>query len=900
MSPAETDSIQQAHAIGQSFWLDYIRRDLVEQGELERLIAAGEIRGVTSNPSIFEQAIGRSDLYDAPMRPLAHAGWSADRIFEKLAVHDIRAATDLFLPLYEGTGGRDGFVSIEVNPQLANDTQATLEEARRLWEAVNRPNLMVKIPATPAGIPAIEQAIAEAINVNVTLIFALDRYAEVMQAYLRGLERRTERGQPLDRIASVASFFVSRVDSAVDRRLEEIVREEGRNAPRAAALLGRAAVANAKLAYAQFKSTFGEPRFSKLQQRGARVQRPLWASTSTKNPAYSDVLYVEELIGPDTVNTLPPKTLTTFRQHGEAEPRLERDLSEARAQLEAIEGLGVSLAEITSQLEREGVEAFAASYRSLIEIVAQRASQMRAEIGVLQPQLGPLLDELEHERVAARYWRADPSLWPKDGEVWVRDLAAEWETQWPEVERALGSIDAHAATRIGWLGASVARLPLESSVEHRQLETLDPVEQRMFRSETPIESTLFVAATAFPRDPSVEAELELTWSRAANRLGEGAARRFLIVGPAGSELTELARSRGLPNLNVEPDLAGAAAAVALSGSGAAAPLESATQLRERCAPNYPGAENPGMYLGALLALAEQAGLRRLGLLTDAPQARLADWLAHRFEASGLGATVAALRQLPVGSGVQDRLLVYLRSSGEHDSIVDQWIAAGEPAVLLEADSGAGGEAVRWEMALDIAAHVLGRPPHPAPVEQGATGRWAQAELRSRKKGRLRGPKPTMQAGDGAAWWSVAGGPVGDADSVYACAAALARRLHSGSMLNLAILRRRSKALDRAIEAAQSSLGKRGVDLRVSYGRPPWTSGAASDSNWQVHLLLNEAPKQDEPIPGSPMTFGELQLLQAWAVLEELQSRRLEVGLLRLAAPATVVNWLRTLIRELDS
>ena len=282
------NSIHRTQELGQSIWLDYIRRDLIESGELAQLIDQGVIRGVTSNPTIFENAISSSDLYTSDLRSMAQAGWTAEQIFDQLAVSDIRGAADAFLPLYERTNGADGFVSIEVNPKLADKTQPTLDEARRLWSVVNRPNVMIKIPATEAGIPAIEESIYEGINVNVTLIFSLDRYAEVMDAYLRGLERRASEGGSLDHIASVASFFVSRVDIAVDGLLEEIISAEGPNADRASALLGKAAIANVKLAYAQFEAIFGSDRFLNLEAKGARAQRPLWASTSTKNPAYPD------------------------------------------------------------------------------------------------------------------------------------------------------------------------------------------------------------------------------------------------------------------------------------------------------------------------------------------------------------------------------------------------------------------------------------------------------------------------------------------------------------------------------------------------------------------------------------------------------------------------------------
>lgn len=893
---ASGDPIRQAHEIGQSFWLDYIRRDLVEYGQLERLIGAGEIRGVTSNPSIFQQAIGGSELYDAAMRPLAHAGWTADRIFEKLAVHDIRAATDLFLPLYEGSDGRDGFVSIEVSPRLADDSAGTLEEARRLWQAVNRPNLMVKIPATRAGIPAIEQAIAEGININVTLIFALERYAEVMQAYLRGLERRVREGFPLDRVASVASFFVSRVDTAVDRQLEQIVREEGPNAQRAASLMGHAAIANAKLAYAQFKSVFGEQRFEDLKQKGARVQRPLWASTSTKNAAYSDVLYVEQLIGPDTVNTLPPKTLDAFRDHGDAQPMLERNLSEAVAQLEAIEGLGVSLQSVTEQLEHGGVDAFANSYNSLIEIVGSRAAEMRDELGQLQAGLGGTLEQLDAERVAARYWRQDATLWPKDGDRPVRSYTETWRQLLPTVE----GLQTSGVQQIAWLVAGGLSLTADSrSISQVQLRSLDPTEQRMAASDTPVDSTFFVAGTDYLHDPAVEAMLLPMWERAHNRLGAGTAQHFLIVAPPGSALGELGERLGIRRLECELSTAMPLLEQAFVAPPAAALLDSADRFRLRCAPQNMSAENGGLYLGALLSLAVRSGIRRLGLLADPDSRPAAEWLAARLRESGLGTQVAVSASVPAEAPTSDRMVVYLQSTGEQDQTAHQLLSGGVPVLRLELDRGLGGEAVRWEMGLGVAAHLLELDPHPSSIGERANARFAQAIERSRKGRRLNWHEPEFEDSRAIVWWSI-GEPAGD--TLQQFAQALAERLTPGSVLNLSVFRRQTQVVQRTVEELRRTLAGRGVDLTLSYGCAPrsaaWLAGSGAPDVASVNLIVSEASKKDQPVPNWRETFGELQLMFARAIFEQMRSDQMAAGLLHFRSPATINNWLRSLIELL--
>ena len=366
-------------ALGQSAWHDNIHRGLLTGGQLKKLIDAGEITGLTSNPTIFEQAIGKTRDYDDAIVKLAKAGKSAAEIFDALAIEDLKAAAALFRPVYDRTKGGDGYVSIEVNPRLANDTQATISEAARLWKAVEMPNLMVKIPATLAGLPAIERSIADGININITLIFSLDRYDAVMEAYLAGLSQRAKKGLELNRIASIASFFVSRVDTAVDPMLEEKAKQNPGKAAEILALQGKAAIANAKLAYEMFLKKFGSSRFADLEKKGARRQRPLWASTSTKNPKYQDIYYVEALLGPESVDTMPPATIDAYRDHGKPEIRLTRDMDSARQVMEKLATAGVDMKAVTHKLEIDGVASFSKSYESLIATVDSRRQAIFSE-----------------------------------------------------------------------------------------------------------------------------------------------------------------------------------------------------------------------------------------------------------------------------------------------------------------------------------------------------------------------------------------------------------------------------------------------------------------------------------------------------------------------------------------
>ncbi len=354
------NTIRQNLALGQSTWVDYIRRDMLENGDLERLVEDG-VTGLTSNPTIFEKAISGSPDYDEALAELSHEGKSPTQIFEALAVDDIRGAAQALRAVYDASGGRDGFVSLEVAPTLAYDTEGTVHDARRLWAAVGEPNVMIKVPGTPEGLPAITQLIGEGINVNVTLIFALDAYQRVMDAYIAGLQALSQSGGPLGRVASVASFFVSRVDTAVDGALEKGGAD--------ASLQGKAAIANARAAYALFKERFARDDFAALRAQGAQVQRPLWASTSTKNPAYPDTLYIDNLIGPDSVNTMPPDTLQAALDHGVSALTLEGTDQEANATLSALAEAGVDMDAVTDKLLGDGVDAFAGSYRQLLESI---------------------------------------------------------------------------------------------------------------------------------------------------------------------------------------------------------------------------------------------------------------------------------------------------------------------------------------------------------------------------------------------------------------------------------------------------------------------------------------------------------------------------------------------------
>jgi len=371
--------LKQLATFGQSIWLDYIRRDLISGGELHRMIEEDGLRGMTSNPAIFEKAISGSHDYDEEIKSMAKQGKSIDAIYEAISVGDVGSAADLFRPLYDQTDGGDGYVSLEVNPHLARNTEGTLKEARHLWAALNRPNVFIKVPATNEGLASIRQLISEGISINVTLLFGLNRYREVTEAYISGLEARAAQGKPLKSIASVASFFISRIDTLVDPMLDKIIAQESAKAELAKKVRGEVAIACAKEAYQMYKEIFGSDRFKKLRDKGARPQRLLWASTGTKNPDYSDVKYVEELIGPETVDTAPVETINAYRDHGNPKARLESNLETARAVLKSLPELGVDIDKVTDQLVTEGVDKFNTPFDKLMKTLAEATSSKQKE-----------------------------------------------------------------------------------------------------------------------------------------------------------------------------------------------------------------------------------------------------------------------------------------------------------------------------------------------------------------------------------------------------------------------------------------------------------------------------------------------------------------------------------------
>jgi transaldolase/glucose-6-phosphate isomerase len=744
--------------LGQAIWLDYIRRSFMASGELQKLITMG-LRGMTSNPSIFEKAIAGSSDYDLQILELVRQGKDAAEIYEALAITDIQQAADLLRPVYESTAGADGYVSLEVSPNLAQDSLGTFEEAQRLWKAVNRPNLMIKIPATQAGLPAITQAIAIGISVNVTLIFALDRYQAVMEAFLQGLEQRLVAGHRLDGVASVASFFVSRVDSKVDRHLEAIIRSEGANAAQAAALLGKAANANAKLAYQLFREVFSTPRFKRLQEAGAMLQRPLWASTSTKNPAYPDILYVQELIGAHTVNTLPQNTLDAFIDHGSARLTIEEGVEAAQNAIQQLEALGISMPQVTRELEQEGVQAFAEAFDALLasiitKITTERLANfgMRLSLGKSQPPFEAAMQDLSAANIPARIWQHDHTVWrPVADEIrnrlgWLH-VVDQMFTHLSQIEALSYAVQAAGYTQavlLGMGGSSLApelfarTFPVPEGCLHLQvLDSTDPSAVLTLERSLDLSKTLFIVSTKSGTTEETLSFFRYFYTRCTAQLGaDQAGEHFIAITDPDSKLVGLAASYHFRAtfLN-DPEIGGRYSALsffglvpaALAGVDLHRLLANAESMMQACGPLHPAPENPGAVLGAALGALANQGKNKLTLAVSPQIAGFADWVEQLIaESTGKeGRGIVPVAGEPEAMGdVYGEDRVYVSIALVDDASTQQSFAAcaklGRPLIRITLNDiyDLGAQIFLWEFATAVAGWRMDIHPFDQPnVEQ---------------------------------------------------------------------------------------------------------------------------------------------------------------------------------------
>jgi transaldolase/glucose-6-phosphate isomerase len=885
--------IDKLTSIGQSLWMDNIQRRLLENGEIKSLIEHREIRGMTSNPTIFNNAISKTTDYDAALVPLAWAGWDHEKIFWELVTEDIKEACSLFAPLYEETNGEDGYVSIEVSPFLAQDTDATSKQAQQLWARVARPNLMVKIPATKEGIPAIRQAIAAGINVNITLIFSLLRYAEVMDAYLTGLEDRMAGGHPINHIASVASFFVSRVDSKVDARL-----------PNDSPLRGKAAVANAKLAYQEFLKTFAGERWEKLQTQGARLQRPLWASTSTKNPAYPDTLYIDNLIGPHTVNTVPPATLDAVRDHAKTDITITRDVDKAREAIAKLEAAGISMDQVTQELEDEGVKAFADSITALFNTIDDRRKNAVASLGPLADQVAKRIHQLEADSVSARLWSHDPTLWTTDPagqtEVTIRmgwtDSPEKARACLPEYQSFANEIrkaDIRRILVLGMGGSSLtaevlsslfAAAKIELSASLSILDSTDPAQVVNALEDYPPAQSLYIVASKSGGTAEVNAAFDTFWK---STKGDGS--RFIAITDANTSLEQLARENKFRRIfSADETVGGRYSALtdfgmvpaALMGIDLNRLLERADWMKSQCLKGIPTPRNPGMALGAVIAESALSGRDKLTLLADTALSALTGWIeqiiAESSGKNGKGILPVPLEplDLPEVYG-KDRMFVYLRQTGELDNGVSILRSAGYPVIEFSVSDtyDAGAEFFRWEIAVSTACHILGINAFDQPDVQDSKDRTKAKIAEYKSTGKLR-------EGDGGIGIPELG-KVSD----------FLKQANSGDYFAINAYLPRNAEMTEALQRLRVVIREKtkcavtaGFGPRFQHSTGQFHKGGP---NTGLFIQIITDVKKDTSIPNEGMTFGTLIRAQALGDYETLVARKRRVIRVHLSKPEDV-------------
>jgi len=946
--------------LGQSVWYDNIRRALIDSGDLAQKIGAlpsgvtstlgqkvgGDgLRGVTSNPTIFEKAITGSTDYDEAMRRLVAEGKSADEIYEALVIEDIQRAADLFKPVYARTDKLDGYVSLEVSPLLARDTEGTIAEAKRLWAKLDRPNVMIKIPATPEGLPAIRECIAAGININVTMIFAIENYEEVAEAYISGLGQRAAAGQPIDHVASVASVFVSRIDTAVDNQLEARIRrsEDENEKATLSGLLGKAAIANAKMQYQRFKGIFSSDRFAKLKAQGARVQRPLWASTGTKNPNYSDVLYVESLIGPDTVNTLPPATFTAFRDHGKVRLTIEENLDEARSTLAKLAEVGIDLKEVCQKLQDDGVKAFADSFESLMQsITSKRAAltsglldRMEANLGRYEADVQAVIKRAEDEQWTRKICRKDASLWKQEeSHQKVIKNSLGWVTVPDQLYDAAEELAAFSARirkdgfkdvmLLGMGGSSLCpevfrrtfgKIP--GHPEIHVLDSTDPATVLAFESEVDLPRTLFVVASK----SGTTIEPLMFYKYFINEMrklkGDRAGENFVAITDPGTLMEAMATGDKFRRIFLNPsDIGGRYSALsyfgmvpaALQGLDFKTLLDRAERAMHACAPAVPAADNPAVRLGAIIGALALAGRNKLTLSTDPEISSLGLWI-EQLVAESAGKEGKGI--LPVAGETltdpdlygDDRLFLHI-AVGMIDPEAENRLraieAAGHPVVrrVMNDTLDLGEEFYIWEMATAIAGAVMGINPFDQPNVQESKDNTKLLLEDFKRDGHL--PEQTLAAeGRGLKVYcdDETLQQLGKNKTVEAFIAAHLKRAKPGDYVAMLDYISETDENDTLIQAIRLRL-RDALRVATTTGYGPrflHSTGqlhkGGDDSGVFIQITADDL--KDAVIVGEPFTFGVLKQAQALGDFQSLASR--DRRAIRVHLGADVAAGLKTLL-----
>jgi transaldolase/glucose-6-phosphate isomerase len=921
---AMPNPLRTLNEFGQSVWLDFVSRELLRTGALTRLIADDGLRGVTSNPSIFEKAIGHGDDYDE-LIAAAQADGDLDpgALFEELAVRDIQEGADALRPVYHQTQGRDGFISLEVSPYLAMKTHETIEEARRLWREVGRENLMVKVPGTKAGLPAIRTLIGEGININVTLLFSQEVYAEVADAYVSGLEAFARKGGDPHKVASVASFFVSRIDTLVDEALDKRIAAAADPAEktRSERLKGKVAIANAKLAYQLYQKIYGGERWQRLAQQGAQSQRLLWASTGTKNKAYSDVLYVDELIGADTVNTIPPATMDAYRDHGRPRPSLEEDVESAKAVMAALPGAGISIEAVTAKLVEDGVRQFADAADQLYAAVQKKRravlgpklDQMSCKLPAsLDKEVQDTLEEWRREGKVRRLWAGDASLWTETDEAkWVG-----WLTVADQQLNAVADLQnfaadvRHAGFRdvllLGMGGSSLGPEVFAVTFGAKPgfpalhvLDSTDPAQIRHFESLIDPARTLFIVSSKSGSTLEPNIFKQYFFERAKAVVGAAEApKRFVAITDPGSSLEKAARTEGFRHIfHGLPSIGGRYSVLSDFGMVPAAAigvdprafLESTAEMARSCAPSAPPVENPGVILGAVLGVCQRHGRDKATIIASRGIADFGAWLEQLLaESTGkLGKGIVPFDAEPLGAPSvygNDRVFAYLRLAADQDAEQERAVAALEAAghpvvrIVVSDPMQLGQEFFRWEMATAVAGSIIGINPFDQPDVEASKVKTRDLTAAYEKTGSLPGEKPFYDA----TGFKLFADPRNEAElapaatSLTAALKAHFARIGAGDYAGLLAYIERNPAHLETLQRWRRMIRDR-TKAATCLGFGPrflHSTGQAykGGPNSGVFLQITCDDPADLPVPGQKYTFGVVKAAQARGDFEVLAER----------------------------
>ncbi|HMI19743.1 MAG TPA: bifunctional transaldolase/phosoglucose isomerase [Sphingomonas sp.] len=906
-----TSLLEQLRASGQAPWLDFVDRGFLNEGGLKKLVAEDGVTGVTSNPSIFEKAMGQGEAYDEQFQSFVKANPQASvtDTYEALAISDIQNAADTLRPVYDKTGTHDGYVSMEVSPYLANDTAGTVEEARRLWKQIAKSNLMIKVPGTKAGTPAIAQLIEDGLNINVTLLFSLEAYIAVAEAFTAGLEARVKKGLGVDKIASVASFFVSRIDAQIDKKIDARLAAGDKDADALKAVRGKVAIANAKMAYQWYLNFVKSPRWQALAAKGAQPQRLLWASTGVKDPAYPDTLYLDNLIGPDTVNTIPPKTMDAFRDHGTVKRTLDADVDAAKQTLAEADRLGLDLPGVTAHLVEDGVKLFADAADALLgAIAAKRVKLAGDKINSLEPALPEaqkktVTDSIEAARAAGwsrRLWAGDASVWTGADEAkWLGWLAAGQGKQVDHAalkelaKKARGHKD---VVLLGMGGSSLGPEVLAEIIGAapgyptvHALDSTDPGQIATIAGKIDPKEALFLVASKSGSTMEPELLRAFFWE-----LSSKDGNRFVAVTDPGSKLEKLAKEHGYSAIFPgDPAIGGRYSVLSVFGMVPAAMMgidvddffAKTAPMVQACGPDAPPGVNPGVQLGVILGEAANAGRDKVTILTTPELEPIGAWLEQLLAEStgkhGRGIVPVDLEPLsPAEDYGADRIFAVLSLAGDEDPDLDKHvaalIAAGQPVVKIGlADKYLiGQEFFRWEIATAIAGAVIGIDPFDQPDVEDAKIKTRELVDAYEKSGSLAPEKAFHEDAD-LAFFAPGEHEFAPSDPVEILRTHFASADAGNYVGFLAYIERNDEHEEAISRMREAVVEAKGVATIAGFGpRFLHSTGQTYKGGPKsgVFLEITRTPDPDLAIPGRKASFGIVQLAQARGDLDVLAER----------------------------